>query len=70
MYGKMGWRSDDGRRGTVDIPFVQRGVRALHLIATPFPAVWHTPLDNADALDRDTIRDLAAVFRGFVTTLS
>lgn len=53
------------RQGTADltaggtddhIPFLQRGVPVLHLIASPFPRVWHTLADNADALDLPTIK--------------
>ncbi len=39
------------------------GVPICHLIAVPFPSVWHTEADNANALDIDSIRDLALTFR-------
>ncbi len=39
------------------------GVPICHLIAVPFPSVWHTEQDNADALDIESIRDLALTFR-------
>jgi glutaminyl-peptide cyclotransferase len=48
------------------IPFLQRGVDIVHLIASPFPRVWHTPQDNKDALDFPTIDNLNKVFRLFV----
>jgi hypothetical protein len=45
------------------VPFMKRGVPICHLIAVPFPAVWHTQRDNRDALDMDSITDLALIFR-------
>jgi glutaminyl-peptide cyclotransferase len=57
------------RYGGVDddhVPFLQRGVRILHLIPSPFPTVWHSDNDNKDALDFDTIANLNKVFRLFV----
>jgi glutaminyl-peptide cyclotransferase len=38
----------------------------MHLISVPFPQVWHTPGDNANALDDDTIENLATIIRVFV----
>ncbi|KAH9466479.1 hypothetical protein MJO29_000325 [Puccinia striiformis f. sp. tritici] len=37
------------------LPFLAEGVPILHLIATPFPHVWHTIHDDATALDLQTI---------------
>ncbi|GAU99074.1 hypothetical protein RvY_10120 [Ramazzottius varieornatus] len=48
------------------LPFQQRGVPILHLIPLPFPAVWHTPADDASHLDFDSIDDLNAILRVFV----
>lgn len=48
------------------IPFMRRGVRILHLITSPFPAVWHTMSDNESALHHPTIRNLIAIFKTFV----
>jgi len=48
------------------VPFMQRGVPVLHLISVPFPQVWHTPHDNANALHYDTITTLASIVRIFV----
>jgi hypothetical protein len=42
------------------------GVPICHLIAVPFPAVWHTVADNKDALHMDTVNDLALIFRVMV----
>jgi glutaminyl-peptide cyclotransferase len=33
---------NSGNIGDDHIPFLQRGVSVLHLIAEPFPRVWHT----------------------------
>ncbi|KAG5265890.1 hypothetical protein AALO_G00247460 [Alosa alosa] len=48
------------------IPFLQRGVRILHLIPTPFPSVWHTFDDNEQNLDRPTIQNLNKIMQVFV----
>ncbi len=42
---------------------MKRGVPICHLIAVPFPSVWHTAQDNADALDIGIIRDFALLMR-------
>ncbi len=51
------------------LPFLRLGVPVLHLISVPFPNEWHTARDNLDALDHNTIEDLAAVFRVFLASL-
>ncbi|XP_028856462.1 glutaminyl-peptide cyclotransferase [Denticeps clupeoides] len=48
------------------IPFLNRGVRILHLIPTPFPSVWHTFEDNEQNLDRATIHNLNKIMQVFV----
>eukprot|EP00759_Apiculatamorpha_spiralis_P028917 PhF_6_TR31388/c0_g1_i1/m.45972/K00683/QPCT; glutaminyl-peptide cyclotransferase len=48
------------------VPFVQRGVKALHVIPVPFPGVWHTEKDNVAALDWETTNDLLRVFAAFI----
>ncbi|KAM4642565.1 glutaminyl-peptide cyclotransferase-like protein [Discoglossus pictus] len=48
------------------VPFVQRGVPALHVIATPFPAVWHTRDDTEVNLHRPTIANLCRIFVTFI----
>ncbi|KAK2878333.1 hypothetical protein Q8A67_019124 [Cirrhinus molitorella] len=48
------------------IPFLNRGVRILHLISTPFPAVWHTFDDNEENLDRTSINNLNKILQVFV----
>ncbi|XP_062129358.1 glutaminyl-peptide cyclotransferase-like [Drosophila sulfurigaster albostrigata] len=47
-------------------PFLEENVPILHLIATPFPDVWHTPRDNAANLHYPSIRYFNRVFRSFV----
>ncbi|XP_071491509.1 glutaminyl-peptide cyclotransferase-like [Diadema antillarum] len=48
------------------IPFLEKGVRILHLIPSPFPSVWHTMQDNAAALDDATIQNLSKILHVFV----
>ncbi|XP_068608328.1 glutaminyl-peptide cyclotransferase [Brachionichthys hirsutus] len=48
------------------IPFLNRGVRVLHLIPSPFPAVWHTFDDNEQNLDRSSIQNLNRILQIFV----
>ncbi|XP_056332658.1 glutaminyl-peptide cyclotransferase [Danio aesculapii] len=48
------------------IPFLNRGVRILHLISTPFPAVWHTFDDNEENLDQTSISNLNKILQVFV----
>ncbi|XP_015251732.1 PREDICTED: glutaminyl-peptide cyclotransferase-like [Cyprinodon variegatus] len=48
------------------IPFLHRGVKILHLIPYPFPAVWHTFDDNEENLDRPTIENLNKILQIFV----
>ncbi|KAI0816082.1 peptidase family M28 [Xylaria sp. FL0064] len=55
-------------RGMVEddhIPFMHRGVPILHLIATPFPSVWHTMDDDGVHLDMPTVRDWARIVTAF-----
>lgn len=48
------------------LPFLKKGVPILHLIAVPFPSVWHKLGDNESALDEDTIVNLLRIFRLFL----
>eukprot|EP00090_Calanus_glacialis_P014466 TRINITY_DN23253_c0_g1_i1.p1 TRINITY_DN23253_c0_g1~~TRINITY_DN23253_c0_g1_i1.p1 ORF type:complete len:347 (-),score=76.77 TRINITY_DN23253_c0_g1_i1:58-1098(-) len=49
------------------VPFYKLGIRKiLHLIASPFPNVWHTLNDNKEALDMDTINRINKIVRVFV----
>ncbi len=42
------------------------GVRILHLIAYPFPNVWHTQKDNFDQFDYTSVDNLNKILRVFV----
>lgn len=48
------------------IPFLSRGVDVLHLIAAPFPSVWHTMDDDAEHLDIDTVEDWGVLMAAFL----
>ena len=49
------------------IPFYNRGLRnILHLIASPFPGVWHTEFDTVDNLDFERIEQFRNTFNRFV----
>jgi len=48
------------------IPFLRRNVPILHLIAVPFPDVWHKESDNASAVDYPTVEKLNKILRVFV----
>lgn len=47
------------------IPFVARGVPALHLIPSIFPSQWHRTGDNAEYLDINTVEDWALLTSAF-----
>lgn len=47
------------------IPFMMRGVDILHIIPSPFPAVWHKMADNGENLDLPTVRDWAKIVTAF-----
>ena len=49
------------------VPFYDSGLRnILHMIASPFPSVWHKLSDNIEALDMNTIDYLNKFLRVFV----
>ncbi|CAG9786366.1 unnamed protein product [Diatraea saccharalis] len=48
------------------IPFLRKNVNILHIIPSPFPAVWHTAGDDITALDFKTIENLNKIMRVFV----
>ncbi|KAH8928372.1 hypothetical protein BT69DRAFT_562088 [Atractiella rhizophila] len=45
------------------LPFLKAGVPILHLIASPFPSVWHRIEDDASALDYETVKAWALITR-------
>ncbi|KAI1392743.1 glutaminyl-peptide cyclotransferase [Hypoxylon trugodes] len=47
------------------IPFMDRGVNVLHIIATPFPDVWHKMEDDGEHLDIPTVDDWAKIVTAF-----
>jgi len=47
------------------IPFVRRGVNILHVIANPFPKVWHKIEDDASAIHIPTLKRWNLIFRVF-----
>ncbi|KAI0949937.1 hypothetical protein AcW1_006189 [Taiwanofungus camphoratus] len=48
------------------LPFLKLGVSVLHVIASPFPRVWHTLKDDASALDIATMRRWNLILRVFM----
>lgn len=52
------------------VPFKQRGVPILLLLAHPFPRVWHTLADNYEAIDFKRTRRILFALEGFVSNYS
>lgn len=50
----------------VDDSPVSSGVPVLHLIAMPFPAVWHTPADTEANLHPPTVHNLSRILAVFL----
>ncbi|CAH0767234.1 unnamed protein product [Bemisia tabaci] len=44
------------------LPFLEKGIRVLHVIPLPFPKGWHTLDDDERQLDFDSITDLTFIF--------
>ncbi|KAF9246387.1 hypothetical protein BU15DRAFT_40185 [Melanogaster broomeanus] len=57
----FGYISDD------HVPFLRKGVNVLHVIAYPFPSVWHTLQDDVTALDIPTMRRWNLILRVFMS---
>lgn len=55
-----------GHIGDDHVPFLAKGVEILHLIALPFPDVWHTIEDDGEHLHLPTVRDWAKLVTAFV----
>ncbi|WFD42548.1 glutaminyl-peptide cyclotransferase [Malassezia psittaci] len=51
--------------GDDHLPFLREGVPILHLIPSPFPAVWHGMGDDASALDYATLYAFSKIMRVF-----
>lgn len=48
------------------LPFLARNVPILHIIAAPFPAVWHTVDDDFDHVDHTVVENLLLIFHRFL----
>ncbi|XP_056587195.1 glutaminyl-peptide cyclotransferase [Triplophysa dalaica] len=48
------------------VPFLQRGVPVLHMIATPFPSFMHTMEDTADKIHSHTVENLTKILVVFL----
>ncbi|CAM5173039.1 unnamed protein product [Eretmochelys imbricata] len=48
------------------VPFLRKGVPVLHLIATPFPMVWHTMEDAEQNLHPPTVENLCKILAAFL----
>uniref|UniRef100_A0A8C8VQJ4 Glutaminyl-peptide cyclotransferase n=1 Tax=Pelusios castaneus TaxID=367368 RepID=A0A8C8VQJ4_9SAUR len=48
------------------VPFLRKGVPVLHLIATPFPWVWHTMEDTEENLHPPTVENLCKILAAFL----
>ncbi|EGN95600.1 hypothetical protein SERLA73DRAFT_186705 [Serpula lacrymans var. lacrymans S7.3] len=55
-----------GYIGDDHIPFLHKGVNILHVIAYPFPSVWHALKDDASALDIPTMGRWNLILRVFL----
>eukprot|EP01102_Stenamoeba_stenopodia_P020784 TRINITY_DN8232_c0_g1_i1.p1 TRINITY_DN8232_c0_g1~~TRINITY_DN8232_c0_g1_i1.p1 ORF type:complete len:345 (-),score=85.47 TRINITY_DN8232_c0_g1_i1:113-1147(-) len=66
--GKRFFKQQQIRSGIEDDhkPFLSRGVKCLHLIAYPFPSVWHTAKDNLAAIDSSAVAHISRVLRQFI----
>ncbi|KAI8353605.1 hypothetical protein B0O80DRAFT_387252 [Mortierella sp. GBAus27b] len=64
----QGFLSIDTPWGGIDDdhrPFLEQGVPIFHVIPTPFPDVWHTLKDDADAISPEVVEGWANIFRAF-----
>ncbi|KAL3315858.1 hypothetical protein Ciccas_005496, partial [Cichlidogyrus casuarinus] len=52
------------------IPFLDKGVPVLHMIAYPFPEQWHKVTDNAANIDFEEALDLTKIFTTFILRIS
>ncbi|XP_015838534.1 glutaminyl-peptide cyclotransferase isoform X1 [Tribolium castaneum] len=56
-----------GRIEDDHLPFLRRDVPVLHLISTPFPPEWHTPRDNRNIVDMNTVNNLNLILKIFIS---
>ncbi|RSH94622.1 hypothetical protein EHS25_004426 [Saitozyma podzolica] len=69
--GQEGWfptnmKGNAHMIGDDHVPFFDRGVSVLHLIANPFPPVWHSLGDDASALSLPALKRWCRILRVFV----
>ncbi|KAM6970462.1 glutaminyl-peptide cyclotransferase-like protein [Aplochiton taeniatus] len=67
--GEQSYFRKDISHGPVEddhIPFLQKGVPVLHMIATPFPSFWHTMEDTVKNIHYQTIENLTKVLVVFL----
>ncbi|KAG8748703.1 hypothetical protein FRC10_000094 [Ceratobasidium sp. 414] len=64
---RTGYQASWGGIEDDHLPFLERGVNILHVIASPFPRVWHTLADDASALHLPTLKHWNMVMRVFVS---
>jgi len=48
------------------IPFLEKNVKILHLIALPFPPCWHKYCDDEREIDNAAVQHLLKIFQVFV----
>ncbi|KIY73180.1 hypothetical protein CYLTODRAFT_387176 [Cylindrobasidium torrendii FP15055 ss-10] len=64
---RVGTLRNNGHIGDDHVPFLNKGVSVLHVIAEPFPHVWHSLKDDASALDIPTMRRWNLILRVFMS---
>ncbi|TFK42382.1 hypothetical protein BDQ12DRAFT_676112 [Crucibulum laeve] len=67
FHPRTGTGYNYGYIGDDHVPFMHKGVSILHIIAEPFPHVWHTLKDDASALDLPTMRRWNIILRVFMS---
>jgi len=64
---RQGKQVSIGYVGDDHVPFLHKGVNVLHVIAEPFPRVWHKLSDDASALHIPTMRRWNLILRVFMS---
>lgn len=63
LFQKM---STDGKIEDDHLPFIERDVPVLHIIPLPFPTEWHTPQDNMDIIDMQSVDHIVKIMSIFI----
>jgi len=63
MGPRNGYIEDD------HLPFLQKNVPILHLIAYPFPSVWHSASDTYKNVDWKSVEDITKVLTVYMARL-